>query len=106
MVLDAMGHGFDQQIDNDLHDDIVEEEPTVSAKEFYQMLKDTEVPLHSGHEKHSKLSAITKLLHFKSESGCKKHFNDLLTLIKEFLPEHVEKSVCYIVGKIRINKGV
>lgn len=52
-----------------------------------QLLKDVEVPLYDGHEKHTTLSAVTELLHFKTEHNfSEKAFNDLLPLIKEFLP--------------------
>lgn len=99
MVLDAMGHKLDSETHNNNHDDDMEEEPTLSAKKFYQLLNDTEVPLYGGHEKHSKLSAVTKLLHFKSESGCsEKHFNELVTLIKEFLPDDNELPESYYLG--------
>lgn len=51
------------------------------------MLKDVEVPLYDGHEKHTTFSAVTELLHFKTEHNLsEKAFNDLLPLIKEFLP--------------------
>lgn len=80
-VVDAANPEFDSGIKGDFDNGINEVKPND------QLLKDVEVPLYDGHKNHTILSAVTKLLHFKREHNCsEKDFDDLVKLIKEFLP--------------------
>ncbi|XP_049396661.1 uncharacterized protein LOC125860692 [Solanum stenotomum] len=66
-------------------DDLLEEEPNVEAKIFYNLLKDFELPLYKN-SKASKLSTLIKLLHIKSIGRWSNaSFTMLLKLLKEEL---------------------
>lgn len=58
--------------------------------------------LYEGHDKHTKLSTVTKLLHFKNEHDySERGFNELLVLISEFLPkDHTLPPNYYEVKKL------
>ncbi|XP_074352460.1 uncharacterized protein LOC141691589 [Apium graveolens] len=71
---------------NEIED--MEEEPNEKTSQFYNMLNQASVPLYPNHEKHSKLSFIMKLLHFKNRHHCsQKGFDELLELIGSVLPD-------------------
>ncbi|XP_074324318.1 uncharacterized protein LOC141661233 [Apium graveolens] len=65
----------------------VEEEPNKEAANFYKLVNDAFIPLYPNCEEHSKLSFVTKLLHFKNMYGCsQKGLDELLKLIGSVLP--------------------
>ena len=71
------------------HIEDMEEEPNEEASQFYKMLNHASVPLYPHHEKHTKLSFVLKLLHFKNRHHCsQKGFDELLELIGSILPEN------------------
>ncbi|XP_049414667.1 uncharacterized protein LOC125877411 [Solanum stenotomum] len=72
-------------------DDLLEEEPNVEAKCFYNLLKDFEKPLYKN-SKASKLSSLIKLLHIKSIGRWSNaSFTMLLKLLKdELLPDDAD----------------
>lgn len=84
MVIDAAGPDFQwDSVDNNR---TPEEEPNESAKGFYKLLRDSEVPIYDGHKEHTILSAVTRVINFKTEHDCSERaIDDLLTLIKEFM---------------------
>ena len=65
-----------------------QQKPNDSAAAFYKMLSESGTPLYPEHDKHTRLSAVTKLLHYKNEHDCSERgFNDLLAIFREFLPK-------------------
>ncbi|CAM8917453.1 unnamed protein product [Rhodiola kirilowii] len=62
--------------------------PHGDASRFFKVLEDATIPLHPTNTKFTRLSFITKLLHFKNMYGCSERgFDELLELIGSILPE-------------------
>ncbi|WMV40936.1 hypothetical protein MTR67_034321 [Solanum verrucosum] len=82
------------------YEDVVEEEPNVEAKRFYNLLKDLEQPLYQN-SKASKLSSLIKLLHIKSMGRwSNESFTMLLKMLKEeLLPNGADLPNSYYEAK-------
>ncbi|CAM8992321.1 unnamed protein product [Rhodiola kirilowii] len=76
--------------------------PHGDASRFYKVLEDAAMPLHPTNTKFTRLSFITKLLHFKNMYGCSERgFDELLELIGSILPEdHTLPKSYYEVRKM------
>ncbi|KAL4578884.1 hypothetical protein LXL04_015015 [Taraxacum kok-saghyz] len=92
--LNSMGfeHGefdrYDQMVMDSMQHNNVPQDPNPTAKKFDDMLKDVNVPLWDGCQNHSKLSAATRLLNWKSECNvADSTYDKLLPIIKEMLPD-------------------
>lgn len=82
MLRDAFGQNYD-------NNEEAEEEPNFEASKFYKNLKSGAAPIYPGNTNFTKLTLVTKLLHFKNRHGCSdKGFNELLSLFGAVLPEN------------------
>lgn len=73
-----------------------QQDPNDSTATFYKMLYQSGVPLYPENNKYTRLSAVTKFLHFKNEYDCSKRgFNDLFARISDFLPNDHTSPVNY-----------
>ncbi|KAL4562467.1 hypothetical protein LXL04_034672 [Taraxacum kok-saghyz] len=80
--------GYDQMVMDSMQHNNVPQDPNPTAKKFDDMLKDVNVPLWDGCQNHSKLSAATRLLNWKSECNvADSTYDKLLPIIKEMLPD-------------------
>ena len=100
MVYDAVGPIFSQDScldgvgpSNVQECETIEEEaPNPKAQQFYDLLHASDEPLYSGCTRHSKLSAVSRMLHLKSEQNMPDiHFNSWAGLINELLPDEGNK---------------
>ncbi|KAJ7963951.1 Transposon protein, putative, CACTA, En/Spm sub-class [Quillaja saponaria] len=83
MVLDAAGLDFNWDDESRIR-----EEPNCDAQNFYDLLKNADEPLWEGCDWHSRLSAVTQLLNYKSEFNMSESLYDrLISIIKGMLPK-------------------
>jgi hypothetical protein len=79
MVLDAAGPNYDQNM---------QEPPNAEASSFFHMLEAADKPLWENCEKHTQLSAVTRLLSVKSEHNVSVScFDGFIKAINEMLPQ-------------------
>ena len=63
-----------------------EEEPNADAKKFYNMVNDASEPIYPNNKNYTRLSFVSKLLHFKNKHHCSNNgFVALLCLIGSVL---------------------
>ena len=92
MLRDAGGYNaWNNEEDGDEIDD---SEPNRESSKFFDLKNDAGVPLYPGNTTHTKLSFVSKLLHFKSTHRCSERgFNELLGLIGDVFPEGTQTTL-------------
>ena len=97
MVMDAAGPEFQFPDVQDLVPEIQHDEaPNPKAKRFYELLSKADQPLHKGCEKHSTLSAISRLLSIKSDFNISQNCYDrIVQTFREFIPNSTLSSSFY-----------
>nr|GEX56083.1 hypothetical protein [Tanacetum cinerariifolium] len=93
MVFDAAGPSFNPL---EFHDSVPQapnsEPPNSEAKRFYDLLSRAKEPLYKGCEKHSTLSAMSRLLNIKSDFNISQSCYDCITRNKDgFIKGRVER---------------
>ena len=83
MVIDAVGHSFNQNYE-------YEENPNPTAQQFYDMLNAANNPLWPGCENHSQLSEVARMLNIKAEHYLSERaFDAIAKLMKEVVPKRI-----------------
>src|SRR5262249_54050403 len=93
------------EVNFDNADEYNEEVPNERVKKFYKLHKDTDEPLWSGCDNHTRLSVVSQLLNLKSEFNVsEKYFDHMVSMIKSMLPKDEKLPENYYHAKKMVNE--
>ncbi|XP_063942849.1 uncharacterized protein LOC135150469 [Daucus carota subsp. sativus] len=99
--------GFDDDLEGMLNITYANRGPNADARKFYRLVEDGKKPLYPGSKKHSRLSFLVRIYHWKCLSGVTESgFSGLLEILKEAFPEIEVPSSFFAAKKVIRDLGL